>query len=132
MRDRLGLGKFVGHDGGAAAIEYAFILPIFVMLVMGVISTAQLASAINGMHFAAQEGARCWAVNTTACGTTSAAATFAAAKYNGPDVRPRFTAGTADCGRTLTVTGSYTLELGVSELNVPLSAVACYPVANLP
>lgn len=132
MRNGSWLGGWVRHEGGAAAIEYAFIFPVFIMLVMGVISTAQLASAINGMHFAAQEGARCWAVNATTCASTSAAVTFAESKYSGPEIHPKFTAGNANCGRTLTVTGAYTLELGIAQMDVPLSAAACYPAANLP
>jgi Flp pilus assembly protein TadG len=131
----MGLAKrlkdWARHERGTAAVEYAFILPMFLMLVMGVISTAQLASAINGLHFAAEEAARCWAVNTTNCPTTSATVTFAQARYEGPDVHPVFTAGAADCGRTVTVSGSYTLELAVTQIAVPLSAAACYPASNL-
>jgi Flp pilus assembly protein TadG len=130
------LGKTVAawrrDERGAAAIEYAFVLPLFVALVMGTISTAQLASAINGLHFAVQEGARCWAVNHSTCPTTAASVTYATARYVGPDVKPTFTAGAADCGRTVTVTGSYRLELAVAHYDVPLSATSCYPPSNLP
>ncbi|MBW8814545.1 MAG: pilus assembly protein [Caulobacterales bacterium] len=131
MRLRRTIRAWGRHEGGAAAVEYAFILPMFVMLVMGVISTAQLASAINGMHFAVAEAARCWAVNATTCGSTTATVTFAQSRYVGPDIHPTFLAGSADCGRTVTVTGSYTLELAITEIAVPLSAAACYPAANL-
>jgi Flp pilus assembly protein TadG len=132
MRLRRTVGEWARHERGAAAVEYAFILPMFVMLVMGVISTAQLASAINGMHYAVAEAARCWAVNTTTCANTQATVTFAQSKYVGPEVHPTFQAGSADCGRTVTVTGSYTLELAVTEIAVPLSAAACFPAASLP
>ena len=112
---------------GAAAIEYAFVLPVFVMLVFGLINTAQLAGAISGLHFAVQEAARCWAVNTTTCGNGAAAVAFARSRYAGPAVSPVFTASPTGCGRTVRVSANFELDIAVDILHVPLSATACYP-----
>ena len=52
-----------GRDrSGAAAVEYAFVLPVFAMLLIGVINMSQLMGALSGMHFAVEEAARCSAV----------------------------------------------------------------------
>jgi Flp pilus assembly protein TadG len=52
---------------GATALEFGLVLPAFVMLILGVINTAQLAHAVSSMNFAVEEAARCSAVNETVC-----------------------------------------------------------------
>jgi Flp pilus assembly protein TadG len=121
------LARFRRDQGGATAVEYALVLPSFVLLLFGVISTAQLGGAISGLHFAVEEAARCSAVNVTACGTSTTTVSFAQARYHGPAIGAAFTSTTDGCGHTVRATGVFKLELAFTTLNVPLQATACYP-----
>jgi Flp pilus assembly protein TadG len=121
------LRGFLADRRGATAVEYAFILPVFVMMIFGVIGVSQLAGAMSSMHYAVEEASRCFAVNKTTCGTPTTAAAYANAKYLGPDVGVVFVATNTGCGFTVSATATYTLQLAVSTLDVPLSAAACYP-----
>ncbi|WP_309087963.1 pilus assembly protein [Phenylobacterium sp.] len=117
---------------GASAVEFGLLLPLFVMLILGGISVSQLMFAVNSLHFAVEEAARCGAINTTACGTLLATETYARERYSGPNVAAQFDATDAACGRRVTVSGQYRLEAGVATWNVPLSAESCFaaPLAS--
>jgi Flp pilus assembly pilin Flp len=121
------LRRLASDQGGATALEYALVLPAFIMLLLGTISTSQLASIASSMHFAVQEAARCSAVNRTACGTASATVAYAQTRYRGPDVDPLFVSTTDGCGHTVRATASFELDVGLMTFDVPLAAEACYP-----
>ena len=127
MPIRAQVGRLATEQSGATAVEFAFILPVFVMMLFGVMGVSQLAGAVSGMHYAVEEAARCFAVNKTTCGSASATSIFAAAKYLGPDVGPVFLVTNAGCGFTVSATATYRLELAVTTFDIPLSAAACYP-----
>ncbi len=112
---------------GAAAIEYAFVLPVFAMLLIGVINMSQLMGALSGMHFAVEEAARCSAVNATLCPNPSSTIAYAASRYDGPDVGPQFQATQQGCGHSVTATAQFELDVAVAVFDVPISAAACYP-----
>lgn len=66
------------HDGrssrrredGAAAVEFALVLPLFVALLFGVISYGWMLSYRQGISQAAAEGARAMAVSVSPAGST--------------------------------------------------------------
>jgi Flp pilus assembly pilin Flp len=114
-------------DRGGAAVEYAFVLPAFITLIVGGMCLGNLAFAANGLHYAVQDAARCAAVKTTVCTTSSQTVAYAQSRYSGPRIAPVFSFSTAGCGHTVSASGSYPLMLAVATINVPLSASACYP-----
>ena len=114
-------------NAGTTAIETAFVLPVMAMLVIGVISLSMLGSAISAMHFAVEEASRCSAVNAVACGTHTATVNYARSKFHGAAVTPAFVSTAAGCGHTVTATAIFELNLAISTIHIPLSAVACYP-----
>jgi len=114
-------------ESGATALEFGLVLPVFLGLMLGVISFSMLGGAISGMHFAVEEAARCYAVNKTTCGTSSDAVTYARTHYLGPRVNPVFEATNAGCGFTVSGTATFELSLAIVSMNIPLSASACYP-----
>lgn len=124
------LKRFARSEGGATAVEFALVLPVFIMLLIGTVSTAHLMFAANSLHFAVEEAARCSAVNQTSCPTEAATVAFAQSRYSGPSPAPDFAASSEGCGRRVTAEGDYTLHLGIAALTVPLSAEACYPSPN--
>jgi Flp pilus assembly protein TadG len=127
VKVRRNQARFWTDSRGATALELALLLPVFVVLLFGLISTSLMAGALSGMHFAVEEASRCYAVNKTVCGSTTATRTFAASKYKGPAPAPTFSVTTAGCGHTVTATSTFRLDLALTKLDVPLSATACYP-----
>lgn len=97
------------------------------MLIMGIVSLGLLGGAISNMHFAVQEAARCFAVNATVCNGPVATVAYAQSRFAGAGVDPVFAATNTGCGRTVTANATFTLNLAVSTIDVPLSATACYP-----
>jgi Flp pilus assembly protein TadG len=63
---------------GAAAVEAAFVLPLLLLLLLGVIEFGRMAWARSSLDFAVQEAARCAVVRTDVCGTPAATAQYAA------------------------------------------------------
>ena len=112
---------------GATIMEFAFVLPVFITMMVGMVCAAHMMFAMNSLHFAVQDAARCASVKTTICTDAATTRTYAQSKYAGPNVSQVFTYSTAGCGHTVTASGSYTAYLGVGSVNFPLSAAACYP-----
>jgi Flp pilus assembly protein TadG len=119
--------RFCRDLRGSTAVEFALVLPAFIMLVLGVIEGAQLANAISSMNYAVQEASRCAALNKTTCGTTTTTVAFARTKYLGPGA-PAFVASNSGCGATVTATTTFKLDVAIMSYNVPLSATACFPM----
>lgn len=114
-------------ESGAAAVEFAMVLPAFAVLIVGSIWTAQLLFETSSLRYAVEAAARCAAVNTTTCSSTSTTQTYAAGKYYGPVYpAPTFVASAAACGQTVTGTVTYVLNTGVTSISIPLSATACF------
>ena len=92
------LSRWQDDVRGTAGIEYALVLPVFLMLAIGVINTSQLVNVVNSMHFAVQEAARCSAVDAITCSSAEATAAYARRRYSGLSVTPRFVATNEGCG----------------------------------
>jgi len=121
------LANLPRDDRGGAAVESALVLPVFITLLVGGICVGNLLFAINGLHYAVQDAARCAAVKTTICMDDSTTVTYAQNRYSGPKISPIFTSSTNGCGHTVQGTASYPLMLAAYTVNVPISASACYP-----
>lgn len=68
------------RDDGAAAVEFALVVPLLLILVFGMITYGYLLSFRQGMSQGASEGARAGAVWAAAYQTTQDSARIAAAK----------------------------------------------------
>jgi Flp pilus assembly protein TadG len=120
---------FCRDQRGAAAVEFALTVAAFLALVFAIVDGGLLLWTQLGLQHGAEMAARCAAVNTTACGTDTNIASYAAAQAYGLGVSSSvYSVSTAACGKT--VTASYTYTLYSSYLGVPsvaLTAKACYP-----
>ena len=121
------VSRFRERQDGGAAVEYALILPVFIILMVGGLSMGSVSMAANSLHYAVQDAARCAAVKTTVCSDSDKTTAYALSRYSGPQVAPQFSYSTAGCGHTVSATATYPLGLAVTTFNVPLSASACYP-----
>lgn len=105
---------------GAAALEFALILPLFVFLVMGIIDFGHMLFVVNTITNAAREGARRGVVQRTAANIVSTAEAAATNYLSAASIQGATVAATedgTDVVVTVTVTG-YTPISGFSY-NVP-------------
>ena len=56
----------LSEEQGAAALEFALVLPILIMLVMGIIEFSRAYNAKEALQYAVREGAREMAINKNA------------------------------------------------------------------
>lgn len=113
-------------DSGNVAVEFALLLPAFVMVVVGTLYAGLVMYSAVGLHSAVEAGARCYSVNSGQCSSASATQTYAKNQYFGIN-SPTFSASTPACGHQVSATVSVVLNAGIASWTIPLSATACFP-----
>jgi Flp pilus assembly protein TadG len=130
---RAGLSRLIGAHGGAAAVEYALILPIFLLFMFGIIDVGRLMWTYVTLTRATEAAARCGAVNTTDCGTTAAIASRAVTEAWGMTItKTAFAVTTPACGVQVVGTYSFVWAIPALMMSTPrgtltLTAKSCYP-----
>lgn len=120
--------RFFGCTSGTAAIEMAFTLPAFLVLLIGAVEFGLACWTQFGIEHGVEMAARCAVVTPTTCNTTAAIQSYAAAEAFG--LRPpasTFTVTTPTCGEQ--VNASYTFNFLTKYFNrsVTLTAMSCFP-----
>lgn len=129
------------NQRGSTAVEFALVLPAFLLLVFGVIEFGRVMWADNTLRHAVQEGARCAALNCCAAGTAcSSPEDLAAQRATGLGLTAAdFVLETQDCGKHLTAGAEgagveYRFLIGevfgLLGLDLTLRAEACYPTLD--
>jgi len=119
--------KILGDEGGATAIEFSIVGPVFLLMMIGAAYACMLLFAQSSLQYAVEAGARCASVQTTVCTDSSTTTAAALAGYNGPIINPGFTYATAACGHQVSSTVNFGFNAGYFNATIPLSATACYP-----
>jgi Flp pilus assembly protein TadG len=115
-------------ESGAAAVEVALVLPLFLMLVLGILYCSLLAFSTASLHYAVQGAARCAALQSAPCLDAAATRSYAQRLYHGPSSpAPQFTASAAACGSRVSGSLTYVLDIAFARWSVPLTATACFP-----
>lgn len=70
IRTRATLRRFLRDRSGAAAVEFALILPIFLLTILGIIEFGRMLWIRNTMEYVAETAARYGGINTTANAAT--------------------------------------------------------------
>lgn len=146
MRGAVG---FLHDRRGAAAAEFALILPGLLFLIFGALNLCLVVYAAVNLHSAVEGAARYATVQVNTCGTTAFASCTNATNlsascatsgsvcyyivhhYVGPGLGLTVACSPTDCsasgcGHAVTATGSYKLSYGLGAVTVPLSARACF------
>lgn len=126
----------LGDTSGSTAVDYAIILPLLLMFMLGVADAGRLLWTYSTLARAIDATARCAAVDAVTCGTSAKVQTYASGQFWGVDATPlSVTSTSATCG--MSVHGSYTfsfvtpfvwiaLPFGVNN-TLTLTVSACYP-----
>lgn len=107
-------------------MEFALVLPALATLVVGGLYVGLLVYSAAGLHSAVEQAARCYSVDVGQCSGASAAQAYAQSQYYGINT-PTFTASTQSCGHQVAGTVTVAFAAVLANLNVPLSATACFP-----
>ena len=121
------MSQYWSDDRGAAAVEFALVAPCVVMLVVGTMSLSLMMLSIGSMHFAAEAAARCASAMPTVCSSQATIVAYANSSYLGAVITPTFTYTVAACGNQVSATATYTLDVGMFQRSIPLSATSCFP-----
>ena len=116
------------NQQGTTAVEFAIIAPVFILLVFGTIGSCFALFLVGSLHFAVEDGARCASVKASICPDTATTIAYTQSRYLGPNVSPTFTPNlNAACGKSVTGSVNYSMNVGFRTFVVPISATACYP-----
>jgi Flp pilus assembly protein TadG len=108
------------------AVEFALVLPVLAMLMVGTLFAGLLVHSAASLNNAVEQAARCYAVNVSQCDSASTTQAYAQNRYNGVS-QPTFTASTPSCGHQVSGTLTLAFDVAVASWSVPLGATACYP-----
>jgi Flp pilus assembly protein TadG len=120
-------GDFLRHNCGTSAIEFAFVGPVFLLMVVGMMYGCMMLYSVASLHYAVEEGARCASVKATVCTNSNSIIAYTQAAYNGSTTAPTFSYATPACGHAVTGSTTFKFNAVVASWTVPLSATACYP-----
>ncbi len=117
-------------NSGVAAIEFVFVVPVFLVLVFGIIETGRLMWYQVSMQRAAAVAARCGALNTTGCTTDLAIRSKARTASAGIGITTaNVTVSREACGVRVIVSRSFKLAVPAPGLPAfTLNGQACHPV----
>jgi Flp pilus assembly protein TadG len=136
--------SLVSCVNGTTAVEFAMVLPPFLMFLLGTISAGVAVYTEASLHYAVEGAARWYSVNDSVNASPRSTATttqsYAQTLYKGPG-SPTFTASlsSATCGNAtnpghqVNATLNVVLNAGVkqdltpAQWTIPLSATACFP-----
>jgi Flp pilus assembly protein TadG len=125
MRRRSSL---ISDRRGATAVEFALILPPFLLLLLGVVEFGRALWTQSALHFAVEEAARCATVDATNCATATQVQTFAVSRAAGVGLTNAvFTLTTPACGNQVAASYPFPFVLANMFPNVTLTARSCFP-----
>lgn len=119
---------------GATAIEMAFLLPVFLLFLLGIEEFGRALWTQTAMQFAVQAASRCAAVSPSVCPNVGVYAAGQAFGLSIPssafNYTPNVTCGASSATGGALVTASYVFPAAVPALvpvNVTLTAKSCHP-----
>ena len=121
---------------GAAAIEFAIILPVLLLFLLGIMDIGRLLWTFTTLHRASDAAARCAAIQAPGCTTSSGTQSYAVAQAWGLTVPTSvFTVSTLACGTqvaasyifTLVIPWFYVVPPFGNPNSITLTATSCYP-----
>jgi Flp pilus assembly protein TadG len=125
---------------GTTAVEFAMVLPPFLMFLLGTISASLAVYTEASLQYAAEGAARCYSVNSSQCDSTTTTQSYAQTLYKGLG-SPTFTASlsSATCGNAtnpghqviasldVVLNAGVKQDLTPAQWTIPLTATACFP-----
>jgi Flp pilus assembly pilin Flp len=112
---------------GAAAIEFAILAPIMLVVMIGVIEFGRMLWVENALQYAVAQAARCMSIDVTICGSTHEIQNFAATTSGMSFPSAIFLVGPANCGNKVQASYPFDFAAGLFPYKITLDAESCYP-----
>lgn len=115
---------------GGALLEYALLLPVFLLILVGITQLGQILWTQAALQHAVDMAARCASVNTVSCGTPAQIQAYAITQAYGVLLpSTTFTASAQPCGNQVVAAYPFVFETALFPTpSISLSARACYPL----
>ena len=125
-----GVAASVSGRVGSAAVEMAIVLPIILTFLFGLTEFGRAIWTKATLDYAVESAARCFAVNTTKCGTAAATQTYAATRPLGLGLASTdFTVTSPTCGKQVSASLAFQFAAsGILPYVITLNSTACYPI----
>ena len=110
------------------AVEFALLAPALFALLVGGMEFGRLMWTLSGLHYATEEGARCYAMGI--CTSTSAATQAASVAPEFGFTSANFAVSSATCGYKVVGTYAFTWLPNTTIITAAaptLSSTACFP-----
>jgi Flp pilus assembly protein TadG len=133
------LSAYRRDQRGSSAAEFALVVPLIAMLVLGVLHMSLMMYSAVSLHSAVEATARCLSVSannpsgsTTQCPNPAQVQAYGQSRYTGIyNISPQFTvvspAVTCTNGNQVSGSGTYNISLGLLNASIPITANACFP-----
>ena len=126
------LQGFAADASGSTLIEYAYVSGVLMVLMYGVLEFGRVIYVQNALQQAASLAARCAAIDTNNCGTstqvTAYAATQASAFLTVPSTAFTVTSPDPTCGKQVTATYNFSFDIPFYQsISLDMTATACQP-----
>jgi Flp pilus assembly protein TadG len=114
-------GRFRDRERGAAAVEFALILPLLIVLVFGIVQFSIAYNRVQGLHAAAREGARLASLPQTTQSDIAARVTssLAGVPLNGSPTITVTPSSTRPCENRSGLTVKVSVS-AVTDLDIPI------------
>ena len=114
---------------GTAAVEFGLTAPVFFLTIFAILEFSLIVWTQLGLQHGVEMAARCASINTTLCGSTTSAQSFAAQEAFGLNPPPEtFDITTQGCGTMVTANFTYYfLTSYVGGPTLALNAQSCFP-----
>jgi hypothetical protein len=113
--------------GGNTAIEFAFVLPVLLLFIIGIMECGRVLWTQNALNYAVEEAARCAGVNSSLCGSTSQIQAFAASRSGAAFDASVFLVSNPSCGNQVSASYPLTMSIAWLRFSLTLTAQSCAP-----
>ncbi len=116
-------------SAGAAAIEAAIVLPVLLLFGFGTIQGGKALWTLNELQFAAEDTARCRAIEPSVCSDDAHSIAYAQARIVDWQLpASAITLSTPACGKQVSISYNYFGNIpGTAHFTPALTAMACHP-----
>jgi Flp pilus assembly protein TadG len=114
---------------GNAALEFAFLLPVFLVMFLGIMEFGRLLWTQTTLQHAVEAAARYAAINYPSCTSSSQTQSYAAAEVFGQSVATSaFTLTCGTCGTQVKAQVNFAFVVpSLFPYTITLNAQSCYP-----
>jgi Flp pilus assembly protein TadG len=118
----------LANQAGSALVQFALVLPAFVMLIFGVIEVGRGLWLQNALHYATQQAARCASVIASVCADNSSVGSYAASVSGANIPASAFSLDiTQSCGNLVSASYAISLHIPYKPMSWTLTAKSCFP-----